>query len=253
MGKTRDKAIQLARKIGAADAAGEASRRAHDNQSRRCRLDLGIFLLGEEDRETLGEAILAQGLLTASELSDINKVTAFNSSTGQWDYLYGLSMSFTVNRTLAGVRVKRRSGTQPATTEQRMAALADTIQRNGEAIEDKTFRDLLHILPPPNSLANIKELSEDPEYNQYLREQGVYIFPTTDPDGQIGPGRDRGEIDPWVERMIDMGDAVGSFYDAVEADEDAPSGIIEAAHGWASKLNGAADLVRFRQEAGVER
>ena len=239
------KAILLAQEIGAADSSGETSRRTHDNISRCRRLDLGIFLLVDNDRETLGDAILAQGLLTAAELSDILKVTEFNVSTDQWDYLYGLSMSFTVNRTLAGVRVRRRKNTDPATTEQRLAALTDTIARNGQVVEDKKFRDALFILPPPNSVANIIELARgNEEYAAELRQQGVYVFKESE-RGDYTP-LDRGQVDPWVERIVDMGASVTSFYDHVEADLDAPVGIIDEARRWADKLYGAADLVAFR-------
>jgi hypothetical protein len=131
--------------------------------------------------------------------------------------------------------------------EERMAALDDTIARNGAVIDDATFRSLLRILPAPNSLANIIELAKtDPEYNEALREQGVFIFASD--KGDAGTPRNRGEIDPWVERMVDLGAEVTSFYDHVEADQDAPGAIIEAARGWADKLNGAADIVAFRRE-----
>ena len=172
------------------------SRRLHDNLSRQRRLDLGKYLIGlGSDVDEATGAIIKSGTLTAAEVSDIMAVATWNQP--DWDYLYNdVGMSFTVNRTLAGVRVKRRKGMGTPSYSQAMAALYQSAARNGgHVVEDGGTRAALAVLPAPNSLEHIIErANDDDEYKLEIRAKGVYVLllPPVDPPTPRPRNLDRG-------------------------------------------------------------
>ena len=133
--------------------------------------------MGDEANEAI-KTITISGTLTSAEISDILAVATWNQAN--WDYFYTeMAMSFTVNRTLAGVRTKRRKGFTAPSYEQTMTAVYESAARNGGfVVEDEYLRVALAVLPAPNSLEHIIErANDDPEYKQEIRSKGVYVLP----------------------------------------------------------------------------
>jgi hypothetical protein len=245
--KTRvEKAILLATEISAADGEAESSRRHHDNLSRQRRLDLGQYLIemGDEADEAI-KAITLNGLLTSTEISDIMAVATWNQA--DWHYFYNdVKMSFTVNRTLAGVRVKRRKGFVAPSYEQTLTAVYEAAARNGGfVVEDEYLRVALAVLPAPNSLEHIIErANEDPEYKQELRDKGVYVLPKPPVDPPYPRVRD---LDPWVTRLVNLKADIAQFRDAAFADEHTPIRLVSECREMAEILNGVAALIEGRK------
>lgn len=175
----KNEALRLARSISDYDRADSATRAAGDNTRRLNRLTLGEFIVNhDDDVDALLAYLVDNTSFTTSELQDYYMVARWNAESGWNSWLRDeASMSFTINRTLAGRRVKLAHGAPARDVQQRIEALHASIERNGgTAKDDQEFRRDLGILPPPNSLANIVErASMDPAFRQTLRERGVFV------------------------------------------------------------------------------
>ena len=155
-------------------------------------------------------------------------------------------MSFTVNRTLAGVRTKRRKGFTAPSYEQTMTAVYESAARNGGfVVEDEYLRVALAVLPAPNSLEHIIErANDDPEYKQELRDKGVYVLPKPPVDPPYPRPRD---LDPWVTIIVNFKADVARLRDAAFADDDAPIRLASECREAAEILNGVAALIEGRK------
>lgn len=176
----KNEALRLARSISDYDRKDSATRQTGDNTRRLNRLTLGEFIVNHADDAMVLLTYLAENTsFTMSELQDYYMVAKWNAESG-WDRWLRdeASMSFTINRTLAGRRVKVARGAGLRSVQDRIDALQDSIQRNdGVAKDDKEFRRALGILPPPNSLENILERAAgDPTFRQSLRDRGVVVL-----------------------------------------------------------------------------
>lgn len=249
-------ALRLAQDIVSYDRQVDGSRRSSNNVKRLKRLQLGDLICESPNPEQLKQVIVENSALSFAEVEDIHGVTSFNRNSGRDKDLRQLELSFTQNRNLALIRVAVRDGETPPSAEERIDAVIACIERHdGVFKEDAQYRQAIGILPPPNSMANIKERAKhDPEYREELEAQGIYIIEEDDDDEdeddddeEQGRGRSRNQrLNPWIKTITSMSTKVAKLREKAFNRDDAPYMLIEKCQVWSEDLLGIAALIEGR-------